>query len=93
MDINNSFLELPSRNLAVEQDINLTVRPMLKLRQTEVSQNPANQCSTRPNIPTLTRQVPASGVEHLGREVNHWDFRDVVRSTTDTGTERAQTDG
>ena len=32
MNINNSLLELPSRNLAIEQDINLTIRPMLKLR-------------------------------------------------------------
>lgn len=91
--VDDSLLELPGGDLALEQDIRLTVRAMLKLRQEEVSHNPANARRTSPDVAALSREVPSVGVEHLRGEVDHGDLGDVVRRTPDAGAQRAKTNG
>src|SRR5690348_5072888 len=53
LDIDNSRLELPGRNLAVEQNIQLAVRAALELGQTKVSRYKANASCTSPDISAL----------------------------------------
>jgi hypothetical protein len=73
--INDSSLELPSGNLAVEQDVELAVRAVLELRQEEVRRDPADERGAAPDVAALACHVPAGGVEHLGGEVDHGYLR------------------
>lgn len=41
-DVQNGRLELPDRNVAVQKDIDLTVRAMLQLGQEEEGDHPAD---------------------------------------------------
>lgn len=91
MGIDDSLLELSGRDLAVEQDIRLTVRTVLELRKTKVGRNKANNSSASPDITTLASHVPASGVEELGGEVDHGDLSNVVCGTANTGAESTET--
>ena len=72
--VDDSLLELPSRDPAVEQDVKLAVRAVLELGQEEVGHDPADESSAAPNVATLASHVPAGGVEHLRREVDHRNF-------------------
>lgn len=90
LDIDYSLLELPGRNLAVEEDIKLTVRAVLHFRQEEVCQDPAHNRGAAPDETTLARHVPTSRVEQLRRQVDHGNFGNVVRSATDTGAQSAK---
>lgn len=93
LNINNRALELASRNTAIEEDITLTIRSMLKLRQEEECHNPADHSRRAPDITALATKVPARLIEHLRREVDHGDLSDVVSGATDAGGEGAETDG
>ena len=85
LDVNNSRLELPGRNLAIEQDVHFTVRAVLELRKEEESHDPADASGSSPDVTALACQVPSGRVEHLRGEVDHGNFGDVVGGTTDTG--------
>lgn len=87
---NNRRLKLPRRHLPIKQNIRLTVRPMLQLRQEEVRHHPTKQRRTPPHIPTLPRQIPPRGIQHPTRKVYHRDLRDVVSRAADGGAQRAQ---
>jgi hypothetical protein len=91
--VDDGRLELSSWNLAVEQDIALTVGAMLELREEEESHAKADAGSTPPDVTTLSCQVPPCWVEHLRGEIDHWDLSDIVGGTTDTGTQGAKANG
>lgn len=91
--VNDRRLELSGRNLAVEQDISLTVCAVLELRQEEVCHNPAHNSSTSPDISTLSCQVPSSRVEQLRCKEDHGNFGNVVSATADTSAQSTETDG
>jgi len=85
LDINDSRLELPRGNLTAEQNVQLTVRPVLEFRETKVGRHEADDCRPAPDVSALSRHVPACGVEHPGCEVDHGDLGDVVGGAADTG--------
>jgi len=60
--VDDSLLELPRRNLAVEENVQLAVTPTLEFWQTKVCTDEADRCSTAPNVSTLASQVPACRV-------------------------------
>lgn len=90
IDPNLRRLELSRRNLSLEQNIRLAIRPMLQFRQSEVRSNPHHQRRASPNIPALAGQVPSRGVQHPRRQVNHRDLSDVVRGPSNSCAQRAQ---
>ena len=69
--VDDSLLKLPSRNPAVEQDVKLAVRAVLELREEEVGHDPADKSGAAPDVAALASHVPAGGVEHLRREIDH----------------------
>lgn len=92
VDTNDSRTKLPRRDLAIKQDVRLAVRAMLELRQPEVRRDPANQSSAAPDVAALSSEIPSRGVKHLRSEIDHRNLCNIVRRTTDTRAERAQTD-
>lgn len=90
MDVDDGRLELPGRDLAVEQDIDLTVGAVLELRQEEEGHDPAHARRAAPDVATLARDVPACRVEQLRGEIDHGDLSDVVRRATDTRAQGSQ---
>jgi hypothetical protein len=92
-NINNRLLELPRRHLTVEQDVQLPVAPPLELRQPKERTRKTNSRSPAPNIPTLARQIPPRRVQHLTRQVNHRDLRNIIRSSADSSRQRSQAHG
>lgn len=91
--VNNGRFELSGRNFAVEQDIALTVRAVLELREEEEGHNEANASSTTPDVTALSRQVPSRWVEHLRGKIYHWDLGDIVSGTANTGAQGAKANG
>lgn len=59
LDIDDRLLPLASRHLAVEQDVNLTVRPALHLRQVEVGHHEAEETGAAPDVAALSAKVCA----------------------------------
>lgn len=59
LDIDDRLLPLASGHLAVEQDVNLTVRPALHLRQVEVGHDEAEETGATPNVAALAAKVRA----------------------------------
>jgi hypothetical protein len=59
LDIDDRLLPLASRHLAVEQDVDLTVRPALHLRQVEESDDEAEETSATPDVAALAAEVCA----------------------------------
>lgn len=57
LNINHSLLPLSSRHLAIEQDINLTVRAALHLRQVEVCHDEAERSGTAPDVAAFATEV------------------------------------
>ena len=91
-NINDSRLELPGRNPAVEQDIRLTIRAILELRKEEEGRKEAHNGCTSPDISTLASEIPSSWVEKLRRQVDHGDLGNIVSRTTDTSAQSTKTD-
>lgn len=93
LDIDDSRLELPGRDLAVEQDVRLTVRAVLELGKAKVGRHEADDGGATPDVAALAREVPARGVEQLRGEVDHGDLGDVVGGAADAGAEGAEAHG
>jgi hypothetical protein len=51
---------------------------VLELGQEEVRHDPADERSAAPDIAALAGHVPSGGVEHLGCEVDHGNFCNVL---------------
>lgn len=90
IDPNLRRLELPRRNFSLKENIRLTIRPMLQLRQSKVRPNPHHQRRAPPDIPALAGQVPSRSIKHPGRQINHRNFSDIVRGPSDSCTQRAE---
>lgn len=88
----NGRLELPGRDLAVEQDISLAVRTVLELRKAEVCQDPADDGSSAPDVAAFSSDVPSGRVQELRSQVNHGDLGNVVGCATDGSRQRTKTD-
>lgn len=84
LDIDEGRLELPGGNLAIEEDVELTVRAILELRKAKVGSDPADDSGASPDISTLASKVPSGRVEELRSQVDHGDLRDVVGGATNT---------
>jgi hypothetical protein len=56
-NINFSLGPLAGRNLALEQNVNLTVGAALHLRQEKVCQHEAEETSTTPDVTALATEV------------------------------------
>jgi hypothetical protein len=59
LDIDDRLLPLASRHLAVEQDVDLTVRPALHLGQVEVGDNEAEKTGATPDVTALAAKIGA----------------------------------
>lgn len=57
LDIDDRLLPLASRHLAVEQDVDLTVRSALHLGQVEEGHDEAEETSATPNVAALAAKV------------------------------------
>ena len=57
LNIDNRLLPLAGGHLAVEQDVNLTVRPALHLGQVEVGHEEAEETSAAPHVAALAAKV------------------------------------
>jgi hypothetical protein len=57
LNIDDCFLPLASRYLALEQDIDLTVGPTLHLRKEKVGHNEAKETSGTPHVAALSAKV------------------------------------
>ncbi|KAG9711300.1 putative sugar transporter, partial [Aureobasidium melanogenum] len=98
--LTTSLLPVTSIDLALEENVNLTVRSTLHLRDAEVCGDETDETSTTPDVAALAADfwigkltVTLVGVEHVRGEENARDFDNVVGCATNTGGERAQTDG
>lgn len=78
--VDDGLLELPSRNLAVEQNVKLAVGAVLKLGQEEVGHDPADEGGAAPDVAALASHVPAGGVKHLGGKVDHGYLGNLEKS-------------
>jgi hypothetical protein len=65
LDVEHCRSKLSSRDLSLEQDINLSVRSVLELGKAKESDDKADSGGTAPNVPTLPSEVPPGRVEHL----------------------------
>lgn len=83
-NINDRLLKLPRRNLPLEQNVQFSITPPFQLRQPKVPSNKTHRRSPSPNIPTLTRKVQPSRIQHHTREINHRNLSDVIRSSSNT---------
>ena len=92
LNINDGRLELSGGNSPIEQNVSLTVRTMLKLRKEEVSHDPADACSTTPDIAALACNVPSGWVEQLGGQIDHRNLSDIIGGTADACAQSAKTD-
>ena len=59
LDIDDRLLPLASGHLAVEQDVDLTVRPALHLGQVEEGHDEAEETGATPHVTTLAAKVCA----------------------------------
>lgn len=59
LDIDDRLLPLASRHLAVEQDVDLTVRPALHLGQVEVGDDEAEETGATPDVTALATKIGA----------------------------------
>lgn len=72
VDIDVCLLPLASWNLALEHDVDLTVRSALHLRQLEVCNNQAEQASATPDITALAsncRMLATAGKVYREKEL------------------------
>jgi hypothetical protein len=106
-NINFGLGPLAGRNLALEQNVNLTVGAALHLRQEKVCQHKAEETSTTPDVTALATEVGlllfvsnSNGcrsrksyirVEHVAREENAWNVNHVVGSASNTSSQRPKT--
>lgn len=54
LDTDNSLAKLSSWDSSLEQNVELSVRPILHLRKTEVGNDEGEQSGTSPNVSTLS---------------------------------------
>jgi len=59
LDVDDSLLPLASRHPTVEQDVNLTVRPALHLRQEEEGHDETEETGATPHVAALAAKVCA----------------------------------
>lgn len=59
LDIDDCLLPLASGHLAVEQDVDFTVRPALHLGQVEEGHDEAEETGTTPHVTALSAKVCA----------------------------------
>lgn len=57
VELDDSLLPLAGRNLALEEDVDLTVRTTLHLRQEEVRHNETEETSASPDVTALSAEV------------------------------------
>jgi hypothetical protein len=79
--------------MAVEQDINLTERSVLHLRDEHPGQDGAEERGAGPDVTALAAQVPLVAVQHVAGEENAGDVDQVVGAAADAGGERPEADG
>lgn len=59
LDVNDRLLPLASGHLAVEQDVDLTVRPALHLGQVEEGHDEAEETGAAPHVAALATKICA----------------------------------
>lgn len=74
-------MELPRRHAPLKQNIQLTIRPSLRLRQTEIRPHPTEEADPRPEKTSLSTPIPRSGVKHVWRDDTIDNTEDVVDVT------------
>ena len=92
LDINNGRLEFACGNPPIEQNVGLAVRAMLELGKEEVSRDPADDCSTTPDIAAFACNVPSRWIEQLRGEIDHRNLGNIVGGAADTCAQGAETD-
>ena len=65
VDIDDRLLPLAGGDVAVEHDIDLTVRSVLHLRQEEVRKHQTDESGSAPDVSALAAEVAAEGIEHV----------------------------
>lgn len=66
IDVDHRLLPLAGRDLALEHDVNFTVRATLHLGQAPPGYNETDECSGAPNVAALSAEVSTRGVQHVG---------------------------
>jgi hypothetical protein len=106
-NVNFGLGPLAGRNLALEQNVNLTVGAALHLRQEKVCQHEAEETSTTPDVTALATEVGLLlyvsnsndcrsrksyiRVKHVAREENAGNVDHVVGSASNTSSQRPKT--
>jgi hypothetical protein len=93
LNIDNSLGPLARRHMTVEQDINLTERSVLHLRDEHPGQDGTEESGAGPDVTALAAQVPLVAVQHVAGEENAGDVDQVVGAAADAGGERPEADG
>lgn len=91
MDVDDGLLPLAGLDLALEENVDLSVRSVLHLRKPDVCHDQADETGTSPDIAALATEVGASGVKHPRGEEDTGDVDEVVAATADTSGERSKT--
>lgn len=65
VNIDDSLLPLARRDMTVEQDIDLAVRPILHLWQPDVSHGQTDERSPGPDVAASATEVGLVRVEHI----------------------------
>jgi thiamine biosynthesis lipoprotein ApbE len=79
--------------MTLEQNVNLTVGPVLHLWNPEPSHGSAKKGGTSPNVAALAAQVPLIIVEHVASKEDARNIDHVVGTSSDTGCQWPETNG
>jgi len=93
VDTDDRLLPLASRDVTLEQDVDLTEGPVLHLRNPDPSQEGADEGGARPDVAALAAQVPLITVEHVAGEEDARDIDQVVGTAPDTGCQWPEANG
>ena len=93
ISINAMFRKRPRRQPLSKHNIQLLIRPVLRLRKTEESPNEKDQRASTPEEARLALPLTRSGVQHIRIDHIGEDLRDVVADASQTHTLAAKTRG
>lgn len=92
-DIDDRLLPFASRDTTLEQNVDLTERPVLHLWNPDPSHDSTDQGGASPDVTALAAQVPFISVEHVAGKEDARNIDQVVGTSSDTGGQWPETNG